>query len=320
MGMRFIDFHCDTLTLDNDDILRTSRGHVNLDKLKRGGAWVQFFALFIPTGREASEVAGGPLAPHAFYERYRAVWRREMAANAAAVAPAADMADIRANTAAGRISAVLSVEDAAALEGRLERVDELYADGVRLMTLTWNHENELGWPHAADPERMGLGLKPFGVEVVRRMNELGMIVDVSHLSDGGFADVARMSSAPFVSSHSCVRSLSGHTRCLTDAQLRTLGDKGGVVGLNFCPRFLREGSSHATIDDMVRHALHIRDKAGVEALALGSDFDGIPGTLEFGDYAGLPRLADALERHVGAADLDKICSGNALRIMTEVWR
>ena len=299
MGMRFVDLHCDTLTRDDDDILRTSQGHINLDKLKRGGAWVQFFALFIPTGREASERPGGFLEPHAFYERYRAVWQREMAANADAVAPAADMDDIRANTAAGRISAVLSVEDAAALEGRLERVDELYADGVRLMRR---------------------GLKPFGVEVVRRMNELGMIVDVSHLSDGGFADVARVSSAPFVASHSCARSLSGHTRCLTDAQLRILGDKGGVVGVNFGPRFLREGSLHTTIDDVVRHALHIRDKAGVEALALGSDFDGVPGTLEFEDYAGLPRLADALERHVGSAEMDKICSGNALRLMSEVWR
>ena len=157
-------------------------------------------------------------------------------------------------------------------------------------------------------------------EFVEEMERLGMIVDVSHLSDGGFADVARVSSAPFVASHSCARSLSGHTRCLTDAQLRILGDKGGVVGVNFCPRFLREGSLHTTIDDVVRHALHIRDKAGVEALALGSDFDGVPGTLEFEDYAGLPRLADALERHVGSAEIDKICSGNALRLMSEVWR
>lgn len=320
MDMRFLDLHCDTLTRDGDDILRAWQGHINLDKLKRGGAWVQFFALFIPSGAEAPEVAGGPLAPHALYKRYYAVWQREMAANADAVAPAAGLADIRANTAAGRISAVLAVEDAAALEGRLERVDEMYAQGVRLMTLTWNDENELGWPHSSDPDIMGRGLKPFGVEVLRRMNELGMIVDVSHLSDGGFADVARLSSVPFVASHSCARSLSGHTRCLSDAMLRTLGDKGGVVGLNFCPRFLRQGSDHATIDDVVRHALHIRDKAGIEALALGSDFDGIPGTLEFGDYAGLPRLAAALEQHFSAVDMERICSGNALRVMGEAWR
>lgn len=320
MDMRFIDLHCDTLTLDSVDILRSSQGHINLDTFKRGGAWVQVFALFIPTGRTASEVAGGPLSPRAFYERYLAVWRREMAANADAVAPAASLADIRANTAAGRLSAVLAVEDAAVLESRLERVDELYDDGVRLMTLTWNYENELGWPHASAPDLMGQGLKPFGVEVVRRMNHLGMIVDVSHLSDGGFADVARLSSAPFVASHSCARALSGHTRCLTDAQLRVLGDKGGVVGLNFCPRFLREGSQRATLDDVVRHARRIRDKAGVEALALGSDFDGISGTLEFEDYAGLPRVAAALERYFSGDDLDRICSGNALRVMSQVWR
>lgn len=320
MDMRFVDLHCDTLTQDCGDILRSWTGHINLDKLKRGGAWVQFFALFVPTGKEASEAAGGPLAPHAFYERYLAVWRREMAANADAVASAASMADVRTNTAAGRLSAVLAVEDAAALEGRLERVDEMYGHGVRLMTLTWNYENELGWPHASEPVLMGRGLKPFGVEVVRRMNELGMIVDVSHLSDGGFADVARLTGAPFVASHSCARSLSGHTRCLSDAQLHTLADKGGVVGLNFCPRFLRAGSEHATIDDVVRHALHIRNKAGIEALALGSDFDGVPGTLEFEDYAGMPRLAAALERRFSAAEMDGICSGNALRVMGEVWR
>lgn len=320
MSMRFIDLHCDTLTMGSDNILQTWTGHINLDKLRRGGAWVQFFALFIPTHKEAGEVAGGPLPPYAFYQRYDEVWQREMAANADAVAPAFRLADIRSNTDAGKISAVLAVEDAAPLEGQLERLDEMYAQGVRLLTLTWNYENQLGYPHAADPQAMRRGLKPFGVDVVRRMNELGMLIDVSHLSDGGFADVARLSSAPFVASHSCARALSGHTRCLTDEMLRTLGDKGGVVGVNFCASFLRAGGECATVDDVVRHVLHIRDKAGLDAVALGSDFDGIPYPVEFRDYSGMPSIAAALERHFTSDEVDKICSGNALRVLGDVWR
>lgn len=151
------------------------------------------------------------------------------------------------------------------------------------------------------------------------MNELGIIIDVSHLSDGGVRDVAELSRKPFVASHSCARALCDHSRCLSDDLLRLIGESGGVIGVNFFGIFLRRDSEVTLIEDIVRHVLHIRDKAGIGALAFGSDFDGISSRLEFDDYSGMPLLAAALERYLTPREMDMICSGNALRVMREVW-
>ena len=166
---------------------------------------------------------------------------------------------------------------------------------------------------------MQKGLKPFGIDAVAHMNELGVLIDVSHLSDGGFYDVARYSEKPFIASHSCCRALCDHPRCLTDEMLHILGDAGGVCGVNFYSFFLKEGSRDTTIELVVRHMLHIRDTAGIDALCFGSDFDGIGGcTLEFRDYSGFPRILNAMERHFSGGEIEKICRGNALRILCDV--
>ena len=135
----------------------------------------------------------------------------------------------------GHCGAILSVEGGSAAAGSLDNIRSMYRDGVRLMTLTWNAENELG--HGVwSPE--GGGLSPFGKEAVALMNRLGMIVDVSHLSDAGFADVAKISENPFVASHSCSRALCPHRRNLTDEMFSVIRDRGGLVGINFCREFL----------------------------------------------------------------------------------
>ena len=141
------------------------------------------------------------------------------------------------------------------------------------------------------------GLKPFGIEVVEKMNELGMIVDVSHLSEGGFYDVAKYSKKPFVASHSCARALCNHRRNLTDDQLKTLGNAGGVVGINFERSFLKEGSEHATFDQIIQHLEYMKDKAGIDAIGFGSDFDGIETTPDNVRHpADIPNLLDELRR------------------------
>ena len=249
-----------------------------------------------------------------FFLRSAECYDAEMAANADLIRPVLCYADIEENRARGLMSAMLTVEDGVPLDGRLARLDEMHRRGVRLITLTHNMENSLGLSNYIDPRR---GLKPFGIEAVRRMNELGVIIDVSHLSDAGFWDVAKHSKKPFVASHSNARALCPVVRNLTDDMLRALADAGGVAGLNFASDFLVEGSRHTYLADIARHARYMADKAGVEAIALGSDFDGISSVLEFPACAGMPMLEETLSRCFTTAEVDKITHENALRVIRD---
>ncbi len=176
---------------------------------------------------------------------------------------------------------------------------------------------------------MDLPLKAKGREAVEKMNSLGMLVDVSHLNDGGFADVAATcgKNTPFIATHSNARSITNVCRNLTDSQLHTIAEHGGLAGLNFCGAFLLPTASGAPIsrgpmgaesriEDMVRHTLHIYKIAGRQSLALGTDFDGIGGKLEVSSLAGMPRLRDALAKAgLSQSVLDDMWENNALRIL-----
>lgn len=323
-SMRFIDLHCDTITekvcRTKGATLRRTDGQLDLERLRAAGAMAQVFAAFLPT-HDYARRRGIEEAPQAFFDRVHACYQRELRANRDILAPARSGADIRKNDAAGLLSAVLSIEDSVLLDGDLRRVAALHRKGVRLMTLTWNYENSLGYPNSPVPADMGRGLKPFGIAAVREMQRVGILADVSHLSDGGFWDVARLSREshrPFLASHSCARMLCPHPRNLTDGMLREIGETGSVCGINFCAHFISGlDATYTKIDDVVRCARYLRDKAGIDAVALGSDFDGIDSTLEFGDCAGLPRVADALAMYFPAQEVEKICWKNALRVMDE---
>lgn len=313
------DLHCDTILslYTEGKTLNTWEGHINLAKLEKCGGGVQSFALFLPT-YDAAERHGVTEAPYELFDSMRAVFLKEMAENAARIGQVRRYEDIGRNIAEGKVSALLTVEDCVLLEGKIERVDELYEKGVRIAALTWNYENSLGFPNSSDAQEHAKGLKPFGFEAVERMNELGIIVDVSHLSEGGFRDVAKASRKPFIASHSCARALCDHSRNLTDSQLRAIGECGGVVGVNFYSQFLVKDSQHTAIDDIIRHMDYIRNRAGIEAVALGSDFDGIDCTLEFGDYAGLPMLINKMSARFTDDETELICGKNALRVFRDV--
>ena len=324
MEMRFIDTHCDTMgeciaRSEGKVTLQNNPGHINMEKLIRGGAMAEFFAIFIPT-HDSGAGKGVTLPPYDYFQFVYKAYLKELEANKDVLAPACNYDDIMANKAAGKVSSVLTVEDGVPLEGKMERLEEFYQKGVRLISITWNYENSLGFPNSKDPEIMNRGLKQFGLDCIERMNEMGMLVDVSHLSDGGFWDVVKHSKKPFIASHSCCRALCNHTRNLTDEMLHALGEKGGVVGINFASQFLNEGAEYTDIQSVVRHMLHIRDKAGLDALGFGSDFDGITSTLEFKDYTGLPLIVDALKPHFTDDEIDKICSGNMLRLIRDTLK
>jgi len=315
--MKIIDTHCDTLLrcfLDKDWKLADNEGHISIKKLEQGGALAQFFAIYI----DRDEF---PEMDHydKFSEMHR-IYEREIALNSNYIAPAFCEADILSNRAEGRISSILAIEDGVVIENSMERLEEVFQKGVRLITLTWNYENAIGYPCSNYKEENMKGLKPFGIEAVEKMNDLGIIADVSHLSEGGFYDVARLSKKPFIASHSCARQLCDHRRNLTDAQLKTLGEKGGFVGVNFCSEFLRENSNYASIDDIVRHIVYMADKAGIDSVGMGSDFDGIGNELEIKDYVGYPLVINALEKHFSQSEIEKIYSGNIMRVIRETMK
>jgi len=316
--MKYIDLHCDTILKSYMDGigLRENNVHLDLIRSKQAGLMVQFMAIFTPTHKVAEDYSV-TLGPDEFFRDCLKAYHRELDANKDLIAPAFSLQDILDNDSAGRMSSVLTIEDGAIVDGRMESLDELHEAGVRLMTLTWNYENCFGFPQSKDEEAMKLGLKPFGIDAVSHMNKLGIIIDVSHLSEGGFDDVAKHSDKPFTASHSCCTALCDVSRNLTDRQLKLLGDKGGVCGINFAPLFLEKDSMFAKTETVVRHAQHIADKAGIDAVAFGSDFDGIPGELEFVGCEGMPQVIDAMCKVFHESQVEKICSSNALRLIRE---
>ena len=316
--MRFVDLHCDSIleiyTKKKD--LADLAGHINLEKLCRGGVLMQCFAAFIAT-HDCAERNGIHVGAYELFCAMADIFDRQMEIYPDVLAPARSYANVVKNRAEGKISALLTVEDAVPLEGMIERVDEMYARGVRMAALLWNYENSLGFPNSPDAREHAKPLKPFGREAVERMNELGIIVDVSHLSEGGFWDVADISRKPFIASHSCARALCDHSRNLTDAQLRAVAEHGGIVGVNFNSGFLNGREDYTPNADIIRHMDYIRQKAGIESVALGSDFDGIDCALELRDCTGLPSLAEAMESVFTDDEIELISSKNALRVLRD---
>ncbi|MDR1802543.1 MAG: dipeptidase [Treponema sp.] len=310
-----VDLHCDTAT----EILRgrslyENDGMVSIAKMREGGVFCQFFAMFIHMSvyesKEAAFLRLGKL--------HRGL-TGELEKYPEHIALAHNAAEIAANRKEGKISAILTVEEGGVLDNKIERLDEFYEMGVRLITLTWNFENCLGFPRSLEPDAMGRSLKPFGLEVVRRMQELGMIVDVSHLSDGGFWDVAKLAAGkkPFVASHSNARSVHGHPRNLTDDMLKALADAGGITGVNFFSNFLG-GEGKGTVEQIIRHIKHIHKVAGIDAIAIGSDFDGFDDPNEIPDSSKFDLLTGALSNaNYSEAEIEKICWKNAMRVIEE---
>lgn len=329
-----VDMHCDTISelLRGGEKETIFENHlcVDMEGMKRAGTMIQFFACFVD-GKEY--VSGKPVwvskhrhiqqdAWDRAYETVLDMIKRIRQEENEGLCLVKDYDEIEENSRQGRISAIATVEEGGVLNGRPERLEELYRMGIRLVTLTWNYENCLGYPNSRDRAVMNQGLKSFGVEMVERMNSLGMIVDVSHLSDGGFWDCIRYSKAPIVASHSNARALCGVPRNLTDEMLKALAEKGGAAGLNFYPVFLREEESKVTVQDIACHAAHMIQVAGEDVPAVGTDFDGFECKSVKGYISGpgeMERVWEAMKKQgITERQMDKIWSGNALRVLKTV--
>ena len=307
--------HCDTLIegwRKPERSFYDGDTSINLKLLKENGSLLQFFAMYLSRNEMKT------MDSYDILKGIYGYYQTQMEKYSDIIKPVYSAQDVLENEKKGLLSSLLTVEDGVFIDGKIERVQEVYDMGVRLITLMWNFENSVGFPCSDDPEAHLKGLKPFGIEVVEKMNELGIIIDVSHMSEGGFYDVARYSKKPFVASHSCARALCNHRRNLTDDQLKTLGNAGGIAGVNFECSFLKEGSNCATYDQIIEHLLYMKDKAGIDAVGFGSDFDGIEDNGELVNYSGFKTLLERMEGKFTYDEIDKICRGNALRVIKDV--
>lgn len=311
--MKLIDLHCDTFLrcVDSEGKIKLGRNDLCIDvqKLRKAGSLAQFFAMYVDLAKDAQPLDRCLDMVDCFYN--------EIKENSKHIAFAGNISDMEKNSAEGKVSAFLAVEEGEAIEGKLSNLRNLYRLGVRLITLTWNYPNCIGYPNAEWVYK-DKGLTPFGEEVVAEMNRLGMIIDVSHLSDKGFYDVARLSEKPFVASHSNAREVEGHARNLTDDMLVVLAEKGGVTGINFEPSFL---GGEGTLEAMAKHISHMKNVAGIDVIAIGTDFDGTSHLTAIKNIGDMGLLCDALSKSgFSSEDIDKIMYKNTKRIIREVLR
>lgn len=310
--MMVIDLHCDTILKCMEDGERfgiaENEFSVDLNKLKQANSLAQFFALYVDL-KEFED-------PYIYCMKMANKFFRELEKNKDQIQIAKNYKDMIYNKEQGKLSAFLTIEEGGVLKGEIDTLRSFYQLGVRLITLTWNYPNEIGFPNS-EAQYSQQGLTRFGKEVVNEMNSLGMIVDVSHLSDSGFYDVAKLSSKPFVASHSNARCITSHCRNLSDEMIKILANKGGVMGINFEKSFLGT-EPLSRVEEMVKHIAHIKNVGGIDVIAIGTDFDGISDGLQIENIGQINKLILGLQQNnFSEAEIEKILYKNAIRVIKD---
>ena len=360
--MKIIDMHCDTIfeIQKQNCNLRENHLHIDLKKLKQSNYLLQNFALYVPLkefDQNHNDITPSDKNPLKEVLTLADCYYKQLEANQDIIAPVYTYKDIEKNEKSGKISALLTVEEGGVCLGSLSILRMLYQIGVRMMTLTWNFPNEIGYPNFGRNEK-GIpllthfntkdGLTETGFEFLEEMERLGMIIDVSHLSDAGFYDVYNHTKKPFVASHSNARTICSAGRNLTDDMIRKLSERGGVTGLNFFADFLvlpkaekeniynketietqkentknidtrttlkKQELNNDKITALINHAKHIVNVGGIECLGLGSDFDGIPTNENIPNATYMPQIYDRMKKAgFSENDLDNIFYKNVLRV------
>ena len=306
MGIKLIDLHCDTLDrcLDESLTLDSTQLHFNLTERPEQLQVCQAMAIFIDSKLK------GEQAQARFLQAYELLCR-EAKAHAQKFSLLQDLRCISTRLDEKPVALFLTVEGGSVLAGDITWVDKLHQMGVKVLTLTWNGENEICGGVGSDK-----GFTPFGRQVVARMEALGMAVDASHMNDRSFWQLCETTCRPFCASHSNSRVICNHPRNLTDEQFCEIVCRGGVVGLNYHRDFITENGQTENIDDLLRHLHHFLELGGEDTVALGSDFDGADMPPYLSGIDKLPGLIDAVERSgVSAEVTHKLIFGNAARFL-----
>ena len=306
-----IDLHCDTIMQlldhpDSGDLYRNT-WKIDIEKLQKAHSKVQDFALFINLGKTND--------PYGRYVEMRNLCTTQIHLYGEHIQHVLSYQDVESVYESGKIGALMSIEEGGVLGGDLDKLKQAYQDGVRLITLTWNYPNGLGEPHCGEQHKK---LTSKGIEFVEAMQDLGIIVDCSHLNDAGTEQLGDILDVPFVASHSNAREVTAHTRNLPDNLIKLIANKGGVIGLNFAQSFL--GTSPVSrIEDIVKHGLYLINKGGEDVVTLGTDFDGIKPNTEIKDASEMYRLYDAFkEAGLSVEQCEKLFWKNADRLLKEI--
>lgn len=322
----YIDMHCDTLMrayMDKkNDIFELPELMLDVKRLQKGGARAQFFAMFMLPESMREELKGNFPKDREYINALLEIFHNTINVHGDIVAETEGFSTYVENTESGKISCILSLEDGRVVEGKPENLKWLRERGVRMMAPVWNYENCFGYPNSNDSSVMQKGLTDFGKESIAVMNELGILMDVSHLSDGGFWDVMKLTRKPIVASHSNCRAIAPHRRNLSDEMIRALADKGGVMGLNFYGPFLNADAAGmvSRIPRMICHLKHMIKVGGSDIPAIGTDFDGMDGTFDIPECSRMHLLFEAMEKEgFSVEQIEKIAYKNVERVIKKTF-
>lgn len=313
--MIYVDAHCDTITkiIETGESLKKNECHVDLERMMHCGAKrIQFFAAFI------DPAVGNAYAMKRAMQIIDRLYQ-EIEHNKALVMLCNNYAEINEALYHNKIAAVLSIEGGEALQGDLSALRMFYKLGVRSIGLTWNHRNEIA--DGVGDEESGGGLTGFGRSLINEMNELGMLIDLSHITEKGFWDVMEITKSPLIVSHSNAKKICNHKRNLTDRQIEAVKKNNGVIGINLYPYFLNN-TDRAGLQDVIKHVEHITGVSGEDHIGIGADFDGIECTPE--EINGVQDMEkifnELLKLNYSEDSVKKIAGNNFLRVIREVFQ
>jgi len=312
MNIPVFDFHCDTAlamlgeSMNGSGSFASNSGHIDLDRASTLAGYAQCFACFTTSIPEVMN----HVSPIVVFERELATIQREVDKNSHRIAIAYSPKEIEENQKKGMMSAVLTLEGTAGIDYNPELLEDLHMIGFRVVSLGWNEKNPLTGSNVT-----GGGLTDLGQEFVKEAQRLGMLVDVSHISDEGFWDIMKITNAPIIATHSNSRHMCNHSRNLTDDMFKAIVETGGVAGYNMCDEFTGE---NPTIDTVCDHIFHFMDlNPTASGIALGGDLDGINrGPEGFEGVQDWPKLsARLLERGLDEQTVRNIFWHNAIGVM-----
>jgi membrane dipeptidase len=334
-------FHLHRGTITRDEVVNGyAKGHIDLPRARAGGLAGGMFAIFVPGQMDAASFMAAMEAMTYDVPLPEAVGWSDAVRTAAsqtahlmaldrmgALTLCRTVPEIEKAMETGKLAAVMHMEGAEAIDAAFHMLELFHAAGLRSLGPVWSRPTIFGhgvpMRFPGDPDT-GPGLTDTGKALVRACNDLGILIDLSHLNEKGFDDVAALSSAPLVATHSNAHALCPSSRNLTDRQLARIRETDGLVGLNFAAVFLRPDGRMRTdfgIDVMLRHLDHLIEKLGETRVALGSDFDGASVSAEIGDAAGLTALRTAMGAHgYDEPLLERLCHGNWLRVLRATWK